>query len=103
MAIRPAQPRRRSNSLPIASLIIVTSLLASTDKPKPPLENFYVVTQATFQTGPKWVDHILEVRPQGVPDVEVREIRIAPVSPACPHHVTVRAIERVVPHTTVNK
>jgi hypothetical protein len=105
MAIRRARPRRRSNSLLIASLIIVTSLLAATDKPKPkpPLENFYVVTQAVFQTGPKWVDHILEVRPQGVTDVEVREIRIAPLSADCPHHVTVRAIERVVPSTTVKK
>src|SRR5580698_8134543 len=105
MAIHPARPRRRSNSLLLASLIVVATLPAATDKPKPkpPLENFYVVTQAIFQTGPKWVDHILEVRPQGVTDVEVREIRIAPVSPACPHHVTVRAVERVVPNTTVKK
>src|SRR5580692_10267451 len=105
MAIHPARPRRRSNSLLLASLIVVATLPAATDKPKPkpPLENFYVVTQAIFQTGPKWVDHILEVRPQGVTDVEVREIRIAPLSPACPHHVTVRAVERVVPNTTVKK
>jgi hypothetical protein len=105
MAIRPVRPQRHSNSPLIASLFIAVTLLAATDKPKPkpPLENFYVVTQAIFQTGPKWVDHILEVRPQGVTDVEVREIRIAPVSPACPHHVTVRAIERVVPNTTVKK
>ena len=103
MAICRVCPRRRSNSLLIASLLIVTSQLGATDKPKPSLENFYVVTQAIFQTGPKWVDHILEVRPRGVTDVEVREIRIAPLSPVCPHHVTVRAIERVVPNTTVKK
>jgi hypothetical protein len=105
MAIHPVRPQRHSNSPLIASLFIAVTLLAATDKPKPkpPLENFYVVTQAIFQTGPKWVDHILEVQPEGVTDVEVREIRIAPVSPACPHHVTVRAIERVVPNTTVKK
>lgn len=71
-------------------------------KPKPPLENFYIVTQAIFHTDPKWVDHILEVRPEEG-SVRVREIRIAPLSPACPHHVTVRAIERVIPNTTVKK
>jgi hypothetical protein len=69
---------------------------------KPPLENFYVVTQATFHSGVKWVDHILEVRPQG-DDVLVREIRIAPLDKDCPHHVTVRAVERVMPNTTVKK
>ena len=77
---------------------------ASSDhaKPKPPLENFYVVTQAIFHTDPKWVDHILEVRPQEE-GVRVREIRIAPLNPSCPHNVTVRAIERVLPSTTVRK
>jgi hypothetical protein len=55
-----------------------------------------------FHTDPKWVDHILDVHPQG-PDVVVREIRIAPLNPNCPHHVTVRAIERTVSNTTVKK
>jgi hypothetical protein len=105
MAIHPARPRRHSNPLRIASILIVGTLLAAADqpKPKPPLENFYVVTQAIFHAGPKWVDHVLEVRPQSPTEVEVREIRIAPLSPACPHHVTVRAIERLVPNTTVKK
>src|SRR6202041_3918621 len=104
MAIHPARPRRRPNSLLLASLIVVATLPAATDKPKPkpPLENFYVVTQAIFQTGPKWVDHILEVRPEE-DGVRVREIRIAPLNPKCPRHVTVRAVERVVPNTTVKK
>jgi hypothetical protein len=103
MVIRPARSQRR----PIFLLLtfVAASAVAATDKPtpKPPLENFYVVTQAIFHAGPKWVDHILEVRPQSPTDVEVREIRIAPLSPACPHQVTVRAIERVVPNTTVKK
>jgi hypothetical protein len=105
MAIHPARPRPLSKSLLIASLFIAATLLTASDKPvpKPPLENFYVVTQAIFHAGPKWVDHILEVRPQSSSEVEVREIRIAPLSSACPHHVTVRAIERVVPNTTVKK
>jgi len=105
MAIHAAHARRHSKSLLIASLFIAAALLAATDKsaPKPPLENFYVVTQAIFHDGPKWVDHILEVHPKSTTDVEVREIRIAPLSPACPHHVTVRAIERVVPNSTVKK
>jgi hypothetical protein len=103
MAIHPARPQLRSIFLLLA--LVAASAVAATDKPgpKPPLENFYVVTQAIFHAGPKWVDHILEVRPQSPTDVEVREIRIAPLSPACPHHVTVRAIERVVPNTTVKK
>jgi hypothetical protein len=104
MAHRPHPPQRHSNSLLIASLFIAATLLAATDKakPKPPLENFYVVTQAIFHTDPKWVDHILEVRPEGE-GVRVCEIRIAPLNPTCPHHVTVRAIERTVPNTTVKK
>src|SRR5271167_4290300 len=82
---------------------IIPGLRASDKaKPKPPLENFYVVTQAIFRNDPKWVDHILDIHPQGA-DVFVREIRIAPLASACPHHVTVRAIERVVPNTTVKK
>lgn len=104
MAIRRDTSQRHSKLALIPSLFIAATLLAATDKPKPkpPLENFFVVTQAIFHTDPKWVDHILEVRPveEGV---RVREIRIAPLSPTCPHHVTVRAIERVVPNTTVKK
>lgn len=105
MANRSQPAQRRSNSLLVASIVIAASALAPTDKPKPkqpPLENFYVVTQATFHTDPKWVDHILEVHPEQE-SVRVREIRIAPLNPACPHHVTVRAIERVIPNTSVKK
>jgi hypothetical protein len=104
MAIRRDTSQRHSKLALITSLFIAATLLAATDKPtpKPPLENFYVVTQAIFHADPKWVDHILEVRPveEGV---RVREIRIAPLNPSCPHHVTVRAIERVIPNTTVKK
>jgi hypothetical protein len=65
------------------------------------LDAFYIVTQATFRDGPAWVDHVLEVRPQGE-GVLVREIRIAPLSSDCPHCVTLRAIERVMPTTMKN-
>src|SRR5579863_1549055 len=105
MAIRPDHPQRLSILPLIASLLIAVTALPAADKPKPkpPLENFYVVTQAIFHSDPKWVDHILEVRPQNLTDVDVPDVRIAPLSAACPHHVTVRAIERVVPNTTVKK
>src|SRR5271163_4280896 len=105
MAHRPHPPQRHSKSVLVASILLAATALPATDKPKPkpPLENFYVVTQAIFHTDPKWVDHLLEVRPQNLTNVEVREVRIAPLSPACPHHVTVRAIEHVVPDTTVKK
>jgi hypothetical protein len=88
----------------LAAISGVATLSIASEKhaPKPPLETFYVVTQATFHAGVKWVDHILEVRPQG-DDVLVREIRIAPLDKDCPHHVTVRAVERVMPNTTVKK
>ena len=66
----------------------------------PEIESFYIVTQATFRDGPAWVDHVLELRPQS-DGVLIREIRIAPLSPDCPHCVTVRAIDRVMPATTV--
>jgi hypothetical protein len=104
MANRHQPPQRHSNALLLASILITATAFPATDKPKPkpPLENFYVVTQAIFHTDPKWVDHILEVRPQEQ-SVRVREIRIAPLNPTCPHHVTVRAIERVVPNITVQK
>jgi hypothetical protein len=105
MAIRSRSPQRHPKLVLMASAFFAATALASTDQPKPkqpPLENFYIVTQAIFHTDPKWVDHILEVSPEAE-NVRVREIRIAPLSPACPHHVTVRAIERVVPNTTVKK
>ncbi|MFZ3217269.1 MAG: hypothetical protein WA192_14525 [Candidatus Acidiferrales bacterium] len=107
-----ATPVHRS---PRASLLIAISLAAAlllaasfvpnasgNAKPKALLEEFYVVTQAVFHGDPKWVDHILDVRPQGA-DVLVREIRIAPLGAACPRRVTVRAIERVLPAITVKK
>lgn len=105
MPHRPDALPRHSKLALIASLFVAAALLDATDKPKPkpPLENFYVVTQAIFHTDPKWVDHILEVYLQNSNDVAVREIRIAPLNPACPHHVTVHAVERVVPNTTVKK
>ena len=104
MAIRCIFSQRRAKLPLIATLLIaVSSLPADKPKPKPPLENFYVVTQAIFHSDPKWVDHILEVRPQNLTNVDIREIRIAPLGPACPHHVTVRGVERVVPDTTVRK
>ncbi|MGA7841593.1 MAG: hypothetical protein WCA34_11775 [Candidatus Acidiferrales bacterium] len=107
MAIRRTSSQSRSGLFLIGSVCAAAMLSGAaftTDhaKPKPPLENFYIVTQAIFHTDPKWVDHILEVRPEEG-SVRVREIRIAPLSPACPHHVTVRAIERVIPNTTVKK
>jgi hypothetical protein len=104
MANRSQPPQRHSNALLVASILFTATAFPTTDKPKPkpPLENFYVVTQAIFHTDPKWVDHILEVRPEEE-GVRVREIRIAPLNPTCPHHVTVRAIERIVPKTTVQK
>jgi hypothetical protein len=108
MTIRPNSSQSRSGFFLIAFICVAAMLpnaASTTDhaKPKqPPLENFYVVTQAIFHTDPKWVDHILEVRPEGE-SVRVREIRIAPLNPTCPHHVTVRAVERAVPNTTVKK
>jgi hypothetical protein len=105
MANRPQPPQRHSSILLTVFVFIAATALAATDhsKPKqPPLENFYIVTQAIFHTDPKWVDHILEVRPEEA-GVRVREIRVAPLNPTCPHHVTVRAIERVVPKTTVQR
>jgi len=103
-------PNRRNNPLRdpaftlTALLLVAAAVSAASDhaKPTPPLENFYIVTQAIFHSHPKWVDHILDVHLQG-PDVLVREIRIAPLAAACPHNVTVRAIERLIPKTTVKK
>jgi hypothetical protein len=81
---------------------LATRTLAAKGNAIPPLESFYIVTQAAFRDGPAWVDHILELRPQGA-DVLIREVRIAPLAPDCPHHVTLRAIEKVLPSTTVQR
>jgi hypothetical protein len=98
------QSRQRLVAYVTASIaaIAFTSRAAPKHAPPLPLESFYVVTQAIFHKAPKWVDHILDVRPQG-DTVLVREIRIAPLDSACPHHVTVRAVERILPDTTVKK
>ena len=101
MSQRHATPQRRVAY--VTALIAATAIAAAGKHTPPvPLESFDVVTQATFHKAPKWVDHILEVRPQG-DAVLVREIRIAPLDPACPHHVTVRAAERVLPNITLKK
>jgi TonB family protein len=63
---------------------------------------FYVVTQAVSEKGTPWADKILDVRAE-VGGVRVREIRIAPMNRNCAHNVTVKAVERVLPNTTVAK
>jgi hypothetical protein len=84
------------------ALLTFSAVHASASPFPPALESFYIVTQATFRDGPAWVDHVLELRPQGA-DVLIREVRIAPLSDDCPHHVTVRAIEKTAPSTTVQR
>jgi hypothetical protein len=84
------------------SKIAAPAATQSSQKRKLPLEQFFVVTQAVFHNAPKWVDHILDVRPESG-GVLVREIRIAPLSSACPRNVTVRAVERALPDTTVQR
>jgi hypothetical protein len=66
------------------------------------LAGFYVVTQAVSDKGTPWADKILDVRAE-VGGVRVREIRIAPMNRNCAHNVTVKAVERVLPNTTVAK
>ncbi len=66
------------------------------------LGGFYVVTQAVSGKGTPWADKILDVRAE-VGGVRVREIRIAPMNRNCAHNITVKAVERVVPNTTVAK
>src|ERR1700758_4293534 len=97
-----SRPRRIMLLLATTTGAAILSIASEKQVPKPALESFYVVTQATFHSGVKWVDHILELRPQG-DDVLVRESRIAPLDKDCLHHVTVRAVEHVMPNTTVKK
>ena len=66
------------------------------------LGGFYVVTQAVSDKGTPWADKILDVRAE-VAGVRVREIRIAPMNRNCGHNVTVKAVERLLPNTTVAK
>src|ERR1700735_3011903 len=66
------------------------------------LGSFYVVTQAVSDKGTPWADKILDVRAEGE-GIRVREIRIAPLNRNCAHQITVKAVERVLPNTTVAK
>jgi TonB family protein len=66
------------------------------------LGGFYVVTQALADKGTPWADKILDVRAE-VGGVRVREIRIAPMNRNCAHNITVKAVEHVLPNTTVAK
>ncbi|MGC1964862.1 MAG: hypothetical protein WA673_00295 [Candidatus Acidiferrales bacterium] len=99
---RNSLTHRIAPTLAAVAASVIVSFAGTKHTPPLPLESFFVVTQATFHKAPQWVDHILEVRPQG-DAVLVCEIRIAPLDPACPHHVTVRAVERALPDTTVKK
>ncbi len=60
------------------------------------------MTQAVSDKGTPWADKILDVRAE-VAGVRVREIRIAPMNRNCGHNVTVKAVERLLPNTTVAK
>src|ERR1700691_6815725 len=66
------------------------------------LGGFYVVTQAVSDKGTPWGDKILDVRAE-VAGVRVREIRISPMNRNCGHNVTVKAVELLLPNTTVAK
>ena len=104
-----SRPNRLTPVVLLLTILISAALLAffstgatvhAVGGAAPEIQSFYIVTQATFRDGPAWVDHVLELRPQS-DGVLIREIRIAPLSPDCPHCVTVRAIDRVMPATTV--
>jgi hypothetical protein len=90
----------------LSTLVLATISLATSPaqhkSSTPNLDSFYIVTQATFHDGPAWVDHVLELRPQG-DGVLIREIRIAPLSADCPHCVTLRAIDKLEPGATVEE
>src|SRR6202042_2409815 len=97
-----SRPNRLRPILLLLTILVSAALLAffstgatvhAVGGAAPEIQSFYIVTQATFRDGPAWVDHVLELRPQS-DGVLIREIRIAPLSPDCPHCVTVRAIDR---------
>jgi TonB family protein len=81
---------------------VTTGGSARQSKDEIELGSFYVVTQAVSDKGTPWADKILDVRAE-VGGVRVREIRIAPTNRNCAHIVTVKAVERVLPNTTVAK
>src|ERR1700693_121730 len=76
-----------------------SSTQARQSQEKIELGEFYIVRQASSHKGPGWSDTILDVRDE-VGGARVREIRIAPMNRNCPHIVTVKAAEHVLPNLT---
>jgi TonB family protein len=65
------------------------------------LQGFFIVSHVVSDAAPIWFDYILDVRPKGTGTV-IRDIRIAPLNSYCPRSVTVKAVEQVIPSSTVS-
>ena len=66
------------------------------------LKSLYIVTHVFSDASPFWFEYVLDVKPRGK-DVLVREIRIAPLNADCPSQVTVKAADRLVENTSVQR
>lgn len=106
VALKVIKPEALFAMLPkVASLTVVSLCLAvmaggQERLAKSKLTDFYVVRFAFSDDGPSWFDYILDVKavPQGT---RVREVRIAQADKQCQDPVTVKAVERIIPGSSV--
>lgn len=87
-------------SLAIVSLCLAVMAGGQEKLAESKLTDFYVVRFAFSDDGPSWFDYILDVKavPQGT---RVREVRIAQADKQCQDPVTVKAVERIIPGSSV--
>ena len=81
----------------------VALILATTEMPAnapDALQSFYIVSHVVSDASPFWYDYVLDVTPTEK-GTRVQYIRIAPANSYCVRAVTVKAVERLLPGTTV--
>lgn len=88
----------------VVTLVASVALLsAQSSAPTPSstgLQHFYIFTQDISDASPFWFDYILDVKPSANGTI-VQFIRIAPINAFCTRHITVKAVDRIVPASSV--
>src|ERR1700730_5869144 len=83
-----------------ASVALICAAASRPGQSTNALQSFYVVSHVVSDASPFWYNYILDVKPTEKGAL-VQEIRIAPLNSYCTGPITVKAVERFLPSSSV--
>jgi TonB family protein len=83
-----------------ASVAVIFAATSTPTNKQNVLERFYVVSHVVSDASPFWYTYVLDVTPTDKGTL-VKDIRIAPLNSICTKEITVKAVQRLVPGSTV--